>query len=254
MAELFSDAVARPEGEFLIACAVSRFLGGGDGPEQLFADTISPWLENPADDGEALLNWFAQAKFRGPDELVTLAHSDLNFVLEYRQGIPITVGILLLETARRSGLEAFGINFPGHFLISISGQIIDPLALNILSSEYLASLSDGDSRKVDALLQPATVQMVALRMLNNVKAQHIQSHNFASALEVIDLQLACCGSEPELLSSFHFERGEYWQQIGGMQAAREAYQSCAQICPYPQLAAKAQELADSLLGNPDTLH
>ena len=44
-------------------------------------------------------------------------NSFLNAVLDRRTGIPITLGLVYMEVARRAGLHVEGINFPGHFLL-----------------------------------------------------------------------------------------------------------------------------------------
>src|SRR5262245_24265916 len=44
-------------------------------------------------------------------------NSCLNVVLERRLGIPITLALVFIEVARRAGVEAQGVSFPGHFLV-----------------------------------------------------------------------------------------------------------------------------------------
>jgi regulator of sirC expression with transglutaminase-like and TPR domain len=44
-------------------------------------------------------------------------NSLLNVVLDRRIGIPITLALVYIETARRAGVEVRGISFPGHFLL-----------------------------------------------------------------------------------------------------------------------------------------
>ena len=44
-------------------------------------------------------------------------NSCLNEVLDRRTGIPITLALVYIEVARRAGLRAEGVNFPGHFLV-----------------------------------------------------------------------------------------------------------------------------------------
>ena len=48
-------------------------------------------------------------------------NSFLNEVLDRRTGIPISLAIVYLEVARRAGLRAEGVNFPGHFLLRVPG-------------------------------------------------------------------------------------------------------------------------------------
>jgi regulator of sirC expression with transglutaminase-like and TPR domain len=52
-------------------------------------------------------------------------NSFLNEVLERRTGIPISLAVVYLEVARRAGLRADGVNFPGHFLLRVQTDL-DP--------------------------------------------------------------------------------------------------------------------------------
>jgi regulator of sirC expression with transglutaminase-like and TPR domain len=53
-------------------------------------------------------------------------NSFLNDVLDRSLGIPLSLGMVLLETGWRLGLPVEGVNFPGHFLVRYRG---DELAL-----------------------------------------------------------------------------------------------------------------------------
>src|SRR5688572_31819099 len=43
--------------------------------------------------------------------------SCLNEVMDRKTGIPITMALIYIEVARRAGIRAEGVNFPGHFLV-----------------------------------------------------------------------------------------------------------------------------------------
>jgi regulator of sirC expression with transglutaminase-like and TPR domain len=47
-------------------------------------------------------------------------NSFLNAVLQTRRGIPIRLSVIWLELAQAIGLQAKGVNFPGHFLVKIN--------------------------------------------------------------------------------------------------------------------------------------
>ena len=47
-------------------------------------------------------------------------NSFLNAVLKTRRGIPISLSVIWLELAQSIGLQAQGINFPGHFLVKVN--------------------------------------------------------------------------------------------------------------------------------------
>ena len=57
-------------------------------------------------------------------------NSLLKLVLERRTGIPISLALVYIEVARRAGLDASGVAFPGHFLLRVvagtEAVIIDP--------------------------------------------------------------------------------------------------------------------------------
>jgi regulator of sirC expression with transglutaminase-like and TPR domain len=54
----------------------------------------------------------------------------LNQVIERRAGIPVTLAVVFLEVARRAGVQAQGVAFPGHFLVQIPTHgaviLVDP--------------------------------------------------------------------------------------------------------------------------------
>ncbi len=113
-------------------------------------------------------------------------NSLLSTVLQTRRGIPITLAILYMELATHIGLVAWGVCFPGHFLVKLSmpeGEVvIDPFTGQSLSRERLDELlvpyrrSRGLVDEFDAplglFLQAAPARDVLARMLRNLKEIH----------------------------------------------------------------------------------
>jgi len=64
-------------------------------------------------------------------------NSFLNEVLERKTGIPISLCVVYIEVARRLGLDAAGINFPGHFLARVGDApvIVDAFEGRIASRQ-----------------------------------------------------------------------------------------------------------------------
>src|SRR2546430_2404900 len=63
---------------------------------------------------------YEELGFRGNDkDYYDPRNSFLNEVLERRTGIPISLAVVVTEVARRAGVEAQGISFPGHFLVRV---------------------------------------------------------------------------------------------------------------------------------------
>jgi regulator of sirC expression with transglutaminase-like and TPR domain len=132
-------------------------------------------------------------------------NSFLNEVLDRRVGIPIMLGVVYIEVARRAGIRIEGINFPGHFLLlcpadqgeewSSAGLVLDPF-------EAGAPLSERECREIlherlggqvdfhPALLAPATKQQILARLLVHLKRVYVGMRSFPQARDVTRLLLA----------------------------------------------------------------
>jgi regulator of sirC expression with transglutaminase-like and TPR domain len=120
------------------------------------------------------------------------ANADLISVCERRKGLPVALGVLYMEAARRCQLKVAGVDFPGHFLLRIEtdeGPIaLDPLAGGrvVLPSElsrraFAAGLTPDVADRIDILMAPVRDRQVALRLQNNIYARAIQARNFVLA-------------------------------------------------------------------------
>lgn len=106
-------------------------------------------------------------------------NSFLNEVLDRRTGIPISLALVLIEICRRVGIDARGVSFPGHFLVSVHDEdgdtmFIDPFDGTLLDDRQLAELhrrAVGDDTPIDPrVLEPASKGHVLMRILNNLRA------------------------------------------------------------------------------------
>ncbi|MCY4343315.1 MAG: tetratricopeptide repeat protein [Gammaproteobacteria bacterium] len=187
-------------------------------------------------------------------EPVSLAHSCLADVLRTGHGIPISLGVLLLHVARRRGFDAWGVNFPGHFLTRVGDALIDPVDFRpVTEDECLNGLGEAhglaEARRLGGAAFPdpfavATSAMIALRMLNNVKAQLVGGSLWDRALAVVGYQLILLPGNVEL----RFERAQLWERLGAPDAARQSYAQVARHGPDAKLRsaaeAKLAELGD----------
>lgn len=146
---------------------------------------------------------FTDLGFRGNrDKYTDVRNSCLNQVLERRTGIPITLSAVYMDVARRAGLRAEGVNFPGHFLVRLrdaagaasGGLVVDPF-------DGGAILTDADCRALLArqsedvpyspdLLARATRRQMFARMLMNLKRLYVQNRSFPQARVVTEALLA----------------------------------------------------------------
>lgn len=119
-------------------------------------------------------------------------NSYLPEVLRTRRGIPLTLAILYIEMAGELGLKAYGVGFPGHFLVKLQmprGEVIlDPFTGQSLSREDLeerlapfrqrrANLSE-DEAPLGLFLQAATPREMVARLLRNLKEIHRSAHDW----------------------------------------------------------------------------
>jgi regulator of sirC expression with transglutaminase-like and TPR domain len=135
--------------------------------------------------------------FRGNhDDYGDPRNSYLNDVLERRTGIPITLCWVYVELARRLGLRAAGVGFPGHFLAR-AGQGNSALILDCFNGreldrpaclELLASVAPGaPARLLGRFLEPAAPAEVLLRMVGNLRRVHEERGDLDRVLRWMDL-------------------------------------------------------------------
>jgi regulator of sirC expression with transglutaminase-like and TPR domain len=108
-------------------------------------------------------------------------NSFLNTVLERRTGIPITLGLVLIGVAKRTGLRLDGVSFPGHFLVRAVAEngasiYIDPFEGRVLSKEEIHDMweqmtgqPEPHGEALDQALAPACRRQIIARMLNNLR-------------------------------------------------------------------------------------
>jgi regulator of sirC expression with transglutaminase-like and TPR domain len=188
-------------------------------------------------------------------EYDALDNSRLDRLLDARRGIPISLGVLLIQVARGTGRSAVGINFPGHFLVRVGECLVDPFRMVETSeAECLEGLGEaqGNPGAGASFFPEATAVAVLLRMLNNVKYRYAQAGEWHRSLDMVDLQLAAAGEGAHLL----LERGELWSRLGAKGPARADLQRALALAQEgdPRLVAAAQRLLDGLGSDPEPLH
>lgn len=250
LCQRFTLLAGAPTSAYEVSVAVAQAIDADAsvaGIEADFDQLIEPWQRRQIVASELLAEMGA-AGFSGPRQgVVGVAHSHIGQVIARREGIPITLAIVLIEAARRCGLQCHGINYPGHFLVSLEQTVVDPLSMQPLGAEDIARMD------VRALV-PAGEQSIGLRMLNNLKALSAAARDWSRLLDLLDYQVALTGTDEALASTLHFERAEVWEQLGVLDLAREAYMECASSCPHPDLAQRAQERAGELPSEGGTIH
>jgi len=128
-------------------------------------------------------------------------------VLDRRVGIPITLSVVYLEVARRLGVLAQGVNFPGHFLVRVAIEdawlFVDPFAGG-------RSLSPADLEQLlrrttspEAVLEPsvmaaASKRQILTRMLVNLAGIYGKQGDLPRSLDVLERLAVLEPSNPRI--------------------------------------------------------
>ena len=123
------------------------------------------------------------------------SNANLIHVLERRRGLPVALGVLWLHCAHAAGWDAFGVDFPGHFVIALpgdhgllvldvfdGGQPMDTRALRGLLKRVVGP----EAELRPELFQPMSPRAVLLRLQNNLKQRRLHAGNLAGALEAAE--------------------------------------------------------------------
>jgi regulator of sirC expression with transglutaminase-like and TPR domain len=155
------------------------------------------------------INWvlFVEEGFRGnTDDYYDPKNSYLNEVIDRKVGIPITLSLLYWKLAEKLGLSLEPLNLPAHFLLRVgdsdptifvdpfnSGTLLDRQGCERRISELL-----GRPFQLTALdMVPCGHDVVVSRMLRNLKAIYLSSHEYQSALPVQRRLAALARDDPE---------------------------------------------------------
>jgi regulator of sirC expression with transglutaminase-like and TPR domain len=164
-------------------------------------------------------------------------NSFLNAVLDRRTGIPISLAVLYIEVARRVGVRATGVSFPGHFLVRVESPrsappaIVDPFfrgsVLGPRELEELHLRATGKSVAVSSSLEPAPTRVVLLRMLANLRGIYGARGDFRALLLVLDRMLDLAPNAAAELR----DRGLLSAKLGAPRAAIDDLTRYLQVAP-----------------------
>ncbi len=222
-------------------------------------DRIRPLVEN-ANTGLARVDalnhsFFELERFRGNQERYDdPRNSFLDDVLVRKQGLPITLSVLYVEVARRLGLEAYGVGFPGHFLAKIVGipespggeVIVDPFFGRVLRLEDCAErlrAAAGDNVPFDSQwLRPATSHEIYVRMLNNLKLHYFRHGDGLAALGCFDRILVLA---PESAEEYR-DRGLLLDRLDCVLPAIDDLTRFLELAPHDQNASEIRARRNAL--------
>lgn len=215
---------------------------------------------SPLRQAETVTERFRDLGFRGNSEdYYDPKNSLLPDVLERRLGIPITLSIVWCELARRSGVTARGVGFPGHFLVRVDDPhgprdarpiIVDPFAggrvLDDDDAEALLRRALGDGAAIhSSLFAPVSSRAILVRLLTNLKAIWASRGEHARAFVTIDRIVTLVPDSARMLR----ERAGIALKLGIVELARADLSRVLELEPeapdIPAIERRLAELAGS---------
>jgi regulator of sirC expression with transglutaminase-like and TPR domain len=162
--------------------------------------------------------------------------SFLNCVIQRKTGIPISLSVLYMGVAERTGISLRGVSAPGHFLACYE-TIDKPLFLDAYHAGKILSYGEAvewlkESQGVAPdnarqALEPVGARPIIIRMLNNLKTLYAKQGDWRACWKVQHRLLA-------LTPAAYNERRD-WAVIslkaGHSARAIEMLESCLATCP-----------------------
>lgn len=182
-------------------------------------------------------------------------YSMLDKVMEFRTGIPISLAIIFRELAQQLEFDVHGVNFPGHFLLSIEVAdqeliYLDPANGNTLTKTDIEQLYFNIIGEIEQEKMPpealfaASCEEIVVRLLHNLKASFINNQQYSYALTAVNLLVHLCPNDPYERR----DRGFLLHQLDCPQVAIADYQYFIQQCPKDPasvlLAAQVKQLGN----------
>lgn len=262
---LFAQEVSKPEAEIDMARA-ALLIAKEEYPqlsEELYLARLDQMAEEVKDRlaeetapvvvlQELLATLFERRKLRGNREAYyDPRNSFLNDVLDRGRGIPLTLGMVLLETGWRLGLPLEGVNFPNHFLVRFRGDavrlLLDPFdgghtRFEDQAQELLDRVYGGMVRMQEQFLRPASRRDMLRRLLTNLKGVYMNVDDHRRALAAVERILVMHPTS----RGENRARGLLLARMGRRDDAVEQLEAYLELAPQAGDADKIRDMVEDL--------
>lgn len=183
-------------------------------------------------------------------------NSFLNDVLDRGVGVPLTLGIVVLEVGWRLEIPVEGVKFPGHFLVRYRGEVfpllIDPFNGGAIhfqdgAQEMLDQLYGGTVQIQPEFLRTATKRDVLVRMLTNMKGLYVRVGDHARALAAVERMLMITPLAPTESRS----RGVLLARLGRHEEAVQQLEAYLRVSPAAEDLEAVEEMVRELRAGRD---
>jgi regulator of sirC expression with transglutaminase-like and TPR domain len=179
-----------------------------------------------------------------------MANANLLKVIERRRGLPVALGVLWLHAAEAAGWQAHGVDFPGHFLVALSGRgqvVVDvfgggqPLEARNLRALLKRFAGETAELRRDTLA-PMSRRGVLLRMQNNIKVRRLREGDLGGAVACTEDMLRLAPDAAPLWR----EAGLMHQRLGHITAAITSLERFLELSPDGPQATRVRGLLEEL--------
>lgn len=156
-------------------------------------------------------------------------NADLIRVIDRRRGLPVSLGILFIETARRLGAVAKGLNTPGHFLLAIGedehAKVLDPFNAGVVLTQQdirpMPPIPHGETAEYG----PVSARDVLLRLLNNIRTRALAGKDLIRGLTIVERMVLIAPRRPDLW----LDLSNANREVGKLKGAILAAESCQRL-------------------------
>lgn len=173
-------------------------------------------------------------------------NSYLNDVIERRMGIPITLSIVAIAIGKQSGLDVRGVGLPGHFIVKAveneqeilfdpfhGGRLLEPADCEVLVAQCTSAPFVANPET----LREAPLQMVLLRMLNNLRGIYAKRGDNVRLARVLGRM---CQLQPAD-ANLRRELGAALTECGEPGRAIDHFRAALQLTQDPDAAAQVRD-------------
>lgn len=190
-------------------------------------------------------------------------NSLLSDVLARRTGLPIALSLVYVEVARRVGISAHGVGFPGHFIVRVDAEpnappdtvFLDPfdggkvLSIEELARRFQRATNVTNAAALAAHLIPVEPRAFLQRWLGNLRGAYLERGERGRALVVLDRLLDLRSDDLASLRA----RAMLSLDLGAVAAAQADFERLATLDRGGQLGKEAEAFLARLAVKRETL-
>jgi regulator of sirC expression with transglutaminase-like and TPR domain len=269
---------SRPDFDLLSAAALLPRVEGREPHVERVVAEVDGWAEEVRQEAARRTSWqgplhalvtvlFSRVRLRGDaEEYDAPRNSFLEDVVARRRGLPISLSLLVVETARRAGLLACGLALPRHFMAGVMLQrgggasggpdplgsaegpdgadlyFLDAFHAQVLPPEDVAQRVGLPLDELAEHLSPAPPEVILLRMLTNLRASYLRRQDAPCCLRVVSRLLLLKPRDGAL----HLERAHLKSALGDLDGALMDAQAGLKLARDPEEKDAAERILERL--------